>query len=103
MTLNIHRSWTGYCIYRVEFERRGEKYAVRRVIANRAPDQRMASSDAFDLQLLHFVIGRVLLGKEVTFASLDGGQGGEVGSAEPTDHGRNQSQRRNRWWQFWKH
>jgi hypothetical protein len=66
-TLNLHRSWTGHCIYQVEFDRDVEKYSVRRATANRVPDEYRQTDDAYDAQMFHFLISNFLLGRSVPF------------------------------------
>ena len=64
--LNFHRSWTGKCIYQVEFATEGGKHTVRRALVNR-DHQYQATDDAYDAKLLHFLISNLLLGKHVEF------------------------------------
>jgi hypothetical protein len=66
-TLSFHRSWTGCCIYQVQFDHDGEKYSVRRATANREPDEYRETNDAYDCQLLNFLISNLLLRREVPF------------------------------------
>lgn len=66
-TLNLHRSWTGHCIYQVEFGRDGEKYSVRRTTANRVPDQYRQTDDDYDVRMLNFLIRNLLLGDNGAF------------------------------------
>ena len=65
--LHFHRSWTGVCIYRVEFAIEGEKPRVRRSFVNRDPSQYKETDDVYDSKLLHFLISNLLLGKQVQF------------------------------------
>jgi hypothetical protein len=66
-TLYLHRSWTGLCIYQVEFERVAGKHVVRRALVNRNPTQDQATDDVYDSALLGFLIGNLLLGKPGKF------------------------------------
>ena len=59
--LYIHRSWTGYCIYIVRFDRGGEDYVACEVQANRCSDQYKSSDDSYDVQMAFWVIDFILL------------------------------------------
>jgi 8-oxo-dGTP diphosphatase len=50
--LYLHRSWTGFCIYQVRFERAGEDVRVAEVLANRDPEQYRETDDIRDALLL---------------------------------------------------
>ena len=62
-SLHIHRSWTGYCIYVVHFEKKGRDYVVCEVHANRNPKQYGVSDDSYDAQMAFWVIDFILLGR----------------------------------------
>jgi hypothetical protein len=70
--LHLHRSWTGVCIYRVEFAIEGDKPRVRRALVNRDPSQYKEPDDVYDSKLLHFLISNLLLGKQVEFPMRTG-------------------------------
>lgn len=64
--LNFHRSWTGACIYEVEFASEGDRRKVVRARARR--DQTYTQSeDAYDAKLLHFLVSNMLLGRRIPF------------------------------------
>lgn len=65
--LHFHRSWTGFCIYQVQFQERDSGYTVELILVSRDVDQYRESSDAYDLKLLRYLIDCLLLGKEVEF------------------------------------
>jgi hypothetical protein len=65
--LQLHRSWTGFCIYQVEFAIEGERRAVRRALVNRDHRQYRGTDDVHDSRLLHFLISNLLLEKHVEF------------------------------------
>ena len=67
--LYIHRSWTGFLIYQVRFERDGEKYVVAQVLVNRDPTQYRATDDEYDVRFLSFLIDTLLLGKPAAYPS----------------------------------
>lgn len=60
--LYIHRSWTGYCIYIVRFEKDGRDYVACEVDVNRNPKQYGVSDDSYDAQMAFWVIDIALLG-----------------------------------------
>ena len=66
-TLCLHRSWTGHCIYKVEFAREGGGHVVRHAIANRDPVEYTQRDNAYDARLLDFLIRNLLLGAGVPF------------------------------------
>lgn len=60
---DFHRSWTGFCIYRVHVERNketGQGYLLTSVTANRKPEQYSETSDARDLVMAHILLGEAL-------------------------------------------
>ena len=61
--LYLHRSWTGFCVYIVEFEERGDGYAAVSMVVNRDPEQYKCSDDEEDKKLVISIIGSVLLGQ----------------------------------------
>ena len=62
--LSLHRSWSGHCIYQVEFGCDGPNYSVRRAVVNRAPEEYRQTDDDYDSQLLRFLVNNLLLGKK---------------------------------------
>ena len=60
--LNIHRSWTGYCIYVVHFEKEGRDHVACEVHVNRNPKQYGVSDNSYDAQMAFWVIDFILLG-----------------------------------------
>lgn len=55
----LHRSWTGFCIYRLRFAADGDGYAITEAIANRDREQ-YTGTDAHDLHALGSVLESVL-------------------------------------------
>jgi hypothetical protein len=112
--LHLHRSWTGICVFEVEFEAIGTEHVVRRARVNRDQAQYGSADDAYDSALLHFLISNLLLGKQAAFPlpgawsqappkgifqhhisgtayperSVDSSTGGSPASRKP-------------WWKFW--
>ena len=66
-TLSFHRSWTGHCIYRVEFDYDGWQYAVSSATVNRNPKEYRQIDNDYDAQLLNFLIRNLLLGDNTPF------------------------------------
>jgi len=66
-TLYLHRSWTGFCIYQVEFARGVAKYTVHRALVNRDQAQYQGTDIAYEVALLRFLISNLLLGMQVEF------------------------------------
>jgi hypothetical protein len=66
-TLHLHRSWTGHCIYKVQFEQTGAIYTVRRATVNRDSDQYREDDNSYDAEMLNFLIRNFLLGDRVPF------------------------------------
>jgi 8-oxo-dGTP diphosphatase len=56
----FHRSWTGFCIYRVRFEERLQRHFVTDVIVNRQPEQYRNSDDAVDVRTLNALLDSLL-------------------------------------------
>lgn len=65
--LHFHRSWTGFCIYRVHCEKAAAGYTTTETWVNRDPEQYSETDDAFDAALLQFLIETLLLGNPCPF------------------------------------
>ncbi len=65
--LCLHRSWTGYCIYQVEFAEESGTHVARTVKCNRDRDQWKGTDDQYEVELLRFLIRGLLLGEETEF------------------------------------
>ena len=70
--LHIHRSWTGFCIYRVQFGRKNSSYVISRAESNRDPKQYCETDDAYDAKVLAYCIDVGLLGRAAKFPSKTG-------------------------------
>jgi hypothetical protein len=66
-TLYLYRSWSGNCIYQVEFAQEDFHYHVSQAIVNRDPGQYLETDKGYDALLLNFLIRHLLLGQDVTF------------------------------------
>ena len=64
-SLNLHRSWTGVCVYRVHVARRAEGYVLTGVTVNRDASQYSQTSDERDLIMVSILIGEAL-GRDVS-------------------------------------
>ena len=60
--LHFVRSWTGFCVYKVRIEKRGEVYKAAEVWVNRDRRQYGGDDTREETELWSFLIGRLLLG-----------------------------------------
>ncbi len=64
--LSCHRSWTGYCIFRIRLEATNGGYAIAEAWVNRDSAQYRSLADSpYDAALAIFLIDGILLHKEV--------------------------------------
>jgi hypothetical protein len=61
--LYIHRSWTGYCIFIVQFCSEARGYVASELCANRNPKQCWSRDDCYDVQVAFWVIDYFMLGR----------------------------------------
>ena len=54
--LYLHRSWTGICVYKVEFKPDERWFVVRNVIVNRDSSQYTETNDVHDSMLLGILL-----------------------------------------------
>jgi hypothetical protein len=59
--LHFVRSWTGFCVYKVRIEKRGEVYKAAEVWVNRDRRQYGGDDPREEAELLSFLIDRLLL------------------------------------------
>ncbi|MCP4371370.1 MAG: hypothetical protein GY797_25120 [Deltaproteobacteria bacterium] len=88
--LYFHRGWTGICIYQLRIKRFGRLYKIVETWVNRDPDQNEQIDSEYDIELLKFLIDRLLLGKNVPFPFPPGEasmlfQHGVVGDSRAND------------------
>jgi len=62
--LNLHRSWSGVCIYRVRLVARDGQFDVAECIVNDHRKQRRTLGDAYDIAFCEWVLDNLLLGKQ---------------------------------------
>ncbi|MGL4608612.1 MAG: hypothetical protein ACRCYY_02840 [Trueperaceae bacterium] len=65
--LYFHRSWTGYCIYQLEFKENDGMFGVIKAWVNRDPEQYKETDLVYDQELLYFLVERMLLQKNIQF------------------------------------
>ena len=70
-TLYLHRSWTGHCIYQVGFEETDEGWRADAAVVNADPDQHGEVDGQYEPRLLRYLIGVLLLGKDLEFPMPD--------------------------------
>jgi hypothetical protein len=65
--LYFHRSWTGYCIYRVRFTRRNDGWHIKSITINRDWGQFRDRNDNDGDRMVYYLIDLLLLGKTAEF------------------------------------
>ena len=60
-TLRLHRSWTGFCIFEVRFERDGDRWRAASALANRSKKQYGNTDDDEDRKLVRGLIDDLLV------------------------------------------
>ncbi|WP_310424417.1 hypothetical protein [Chamaesiphon sp. VAR_48_metabat_135_sub] len=54
--LYLHRSWTGFCVFKVRFEMVDDKVQITEVWVNRNPEQYKETDDSRDRNLLEILL-----------------------------------------------
>jgi hypothetical protein len=65
--LFFHRSWTGFCVYKVRFDCEQMGALAVDAIVNRDPDQYSNTDDDYDAKLIHYLINVLLLRRPSKF------------------------------------
>jgi 8-oxo-dGTP diphosphatase len=65
--LYFHRSWTGFCLYRVYFEKADDHYKMFKADLNRDKVQYTEESNEYDALLISFLIDALLLHRNAEF------------------------------------
>jgi hypothetical protein len=65
--LYLHRSWTGFCIYKIFFCAEENGYKVAETLTNACEDQAPAFDEDYHVQLLDFLISDLLLDEDKPF------------------------------------
>jgi hypothetical protein len=68
--LYFHRSWTGTCIFQLQIVPANGHYQAVKAIANRDPEQYRNEDDAYDVQLMSYLIDHLLLDRFAPFPQL---------------------------------
>ncbi len=68
-TLYFHRSWTGYCIYIVQFVTDDDRYRMVKADVNRDPAQYRETDNARDAAMISYLIDVLLLHQTSAFPS----------------------------------
>ena len=66
-SLWFHRSWTGFGIYAVKLCLVDAGSTVEEAWVNRSAEQYRETDDAYDSEVLSFLVERLLLGRDVRF------------------------------------
>jgi len=66
-SLFLHRSWTGFCVYRVEFQRSGDRFDIAQATVAANSEQYRRGSDRHEAAVLDFLIRGLLLHQPVEF------------------------------------
>jgi 8-oxo-dGTP diphosphatase len=60
--LYLHRSWTGFCIYKVRFQPSGDGMSAVETVVNRDPSQYSETDGAKDVDFLGRLLERLIEG-----------------------------------------
>ena len=71
--LFFHRSWTGYCIYRVRFSSADGGYRMFEADVNRNSAQYKEVSDERDAEMISYLVDLLLLHQDAVFPSEEPG------------------------------
>ena len=67
VALFFHRSWTGICMYVLQFKAEGDSARLIQAEVNRDPEQYLNVDDKYDADLIDYLIDVLLLGKAADF------------------------------------
>lgn len=70
--LYFHRSWTGNCTYVVHFVSEDEAWRMVRAEVNRDYEQYQNTSDAYDAEMIPYLIDALLLRRPANYPGHDG-------------------------------
>jgi hypothetical protein len=70
--LHCHRSWTGNCLYVVEFESNGKSGNIVNLTVNRDKKQYTEVDNNWDCQFVVYLINLMLLGKHTPYPEKSG-------------------------------
>lgn len=69
--LYLHRSWTGFCVYIVEFGTNEKCHQINKITVNRYKEQYSETNDIWDCKLVIYLINVLLLKKPVPFPEYE--------------------------------
>ncbi len=67
--LYFHRSWTGFCVFIVQFATEGDGWKMVTACVNRNPEQYRETSDDQDRKMISYLVDVLLLHRDVAFPS----------------------------------
>jgi hypothetical protein len=70
-TLYFHRSWTGFCIYVVRFQRDGDFWRMIEADVNRDPDQYQGDDEDRERAMISYLIDLLLLRRVAEYPADD--------------------------------
>jgi len=73
--LYLHRSWTGFCTYIVDFTVTDDGAAMTAARINRDPDQYQSTDDEYDSRMISFLIDVLLLRRPAAFPATQDSPG----------------------------
>lgn len=71
--LNFHRSWTGFCVYRVYCNDDGNKFILIQADVNQDQEQYTETNDEINRQMIAYLINVLLLKETAKFPYSNGG------------------------------
>ena len=103
--LYLHRSWTGYCIYRLRLVVVDQGYKVDEVLANRNAEQYNEKDDSYDGEIMDFLVSNLLLGESKPFPKPKGYDKNDKGVLQHHISGTGYKEKvvsgGKPWWKFW--
>jgi len=76
--LFFYRSWTGFCIYIVCFDVTEDGAEMTSAAINRDPDQYNCTDDAYDAEMISYLIEVLLLHRPATFPAIQDSPGNQA-------------------------
>jgi hypothetical protein len=63
--LNFHKSWTGQGLYKAKIEKIDDQWGIESFYVERKPEMNINTNDDLDWDIMHYLIGRGLLKKNI--------------------------------------
>jgi 8-oxo-dGTP diphosphatase len=76
--LFFHRSWTGFCIYIIDFDVTDDGATMASALVSRDPDQYRETDDARDIEMINFLIDLLLLHRPAGFPTSQDARSDQV-------------------------